>query len=171
MSAPAGPAVDRYAEMTRAFRWDVPASYNIARACCGRWAGDRARFALYWEDEDGSTAAYTFWDLQQRANRLANALAPGGTVVTYGAMGRQALQMPNGLLIFNDLRFRGFWVTQWFRHAGAEETQAMMKSICELAAKGVLTAQVAATFALSDSAKALEAAAGDRRGGKILFRM
>ena len=75
MSAPAGPAVDRYAEMTRAFRWDVPASYNIARACCGRWAGDRARFALYWEDEDGSTAAYTFWDLQQRANRLANALA------------------------------------------------------------------------------------------------
>ena len=105
------------------------------------------------------------------ALRLANALAPGGTVVTYGAMGRQALQMPNGLLIFKDLRFRGFWVTQWFRHAGAEETQAMMKSICELAAKGVLTAQVAATFALSDSAKALEAAAGDRRGGKILFRM
>jgi len=27
------------------------------------------------EDEAGSTAAYTFWDLQQHANRLSNALA------------------------------------------------------------------------------------------------
>ena len=39
---------------------------------------DRARFALYWEDESGATAAYTFWDLQQQANRLSNALAALG---------------------------------------------------------------------------------------------
>ncbi|MFO1284934.1 MAG: AMP-binding protein [Burkholderiales bacterium] len=75
MSADPGPAPDRYAEVFGAFRWDVPPDYNIARACCGRWAADRSRFALYWEDEDGSTAALTFWDVQQRANRLANALA------------------------------------------------------------------------------------------------
>jgi len=66
---------DRYDELARAFRWNVPPRYNIARACCGQWAGDRARFALYWEDESGATAAYTFWDIQQRANRLSNALA------------------------------------------------------------------------------------------------
>ena len=51
---------------TRAYRWNVPAHFNIAQACCGRWADDRARFALYWEDESGATAALTFWDLQQR---------------------------------------------------------------------------------------------------------
>jgi acetyl-CoA synthetase len=70
--------VDRYAAIHAAYRWDVPDDFNIARACCGRWAGDRARFALYWEDETGATAAYTFWDLQQQANRLANALAAFG---------------------------------------------------------------------------------------------
>jgi acetyl-CoA synthetase len=66
---------DRYEEIYRAFRWDVPERYNIARACCGQWAEDRARFALYWEDESGATSAWSFWDIQQAANRLSNALA------------------------------------------------------------------------------------------------
>ncbi len=71
-------AVDRYAELHAAYRWDVPGHFNIAEACCGRWAEDRSRFALYWEDEGGARAAYTFWDLQREANRLANALAGRG---------------------------------------------------------------------------------------------
>ncbi|MGH8726202.1 MAG: AMP-binding protein, partial [Burkholderiales bacterium] len=69
---------DRYAELYGSFRWNVPERYNIARACCGQWAGDRSRFALYWEDESGATAAYSFWDIQQAANRLSNALAALG---------------------------------------------------------------------------------------------
>jgi acetyl-CoA synthetase len=71
-------AVDRYAELHAAHRWNVPDDFNIAHACCGRWAEDRARFALYWEDEDGARAALTFFDLQQQANRLSNALAAAG---------------------------------------------------------------------------------------------
>ena len=67
--------VDRYAELYRAYRWDVPARYNMAQICCGQWAGDRNRFALYWEDESGAVAAYSFWDIQVAANRLSNALA------------------------------------------------------------------------------------------------
>jgi acetyl-CoA synthetase len=67
-------STDRYAELHRAYRWNVPPQFSIAEACCGRWAADRTRMALYWEDEDGATATYTFWDLEQQANRLANAL-------------------------------------------------------------------------------------------------
>jgi len=66
---------DRYAELYRAYRWEVPARYNMAHICCGQWAEDRSRFALYWEDESGATAAYSFWDIQVAANRLSNALA------------------------------------------------------------------------------------------------
>ena len=40
--------------------------------------GRPARFALYWEDESGATAAYSFWDIQQAANRLSNAPAALG---------------------------------------------------------------------------------------------
>jgi len=66
---------DRYREVYDSFKWEVPARFNIGAACCGRHSADRTRFALYWEDEAGSSEAYTFWDLQQRANRLSNALA------------------------------------------------------------------------------------------------
>jgi acetyl-CoA synthetase len=69
---------DRYDELTRSFRWNVPQRYNIAQACCGQWAEDRSRFALYWEDESGASAAYSFRDIQQQANRLSNALAALG---------------------------------------------------------------------------------------------
>jgi len=70
--------VNRYDELYRGFRWEVPARLNIAQASCGRWAADRSRFALYWEDESGASAAYSFWDIQQQANRLSNALAALG---------------------------------------------------------------------------------------------
>jgi len=69
---------DRYDELYRSWRWGVPARLNIAEVCCGRWAADRSRFALYWEDESGETAKYTFWDLQREPNRLSNALAALG---------------------------------------------------------------------------------------------
>ena len=69
---------DRYREIFDAFRWEVPRHFNMGTACCGRWAPDRTRFAMYWEDEGGATAALTFWDIQQQANRLSNALAALG---------------------------------------------------------------------------------------------
>ena len=65
---------DRYREIFAQHRWDVPADFNIAEAVCRRHAQDRSRFAMYWEDESGDKSALTYWDLQQRANRLSNAL-------------------------------------------------------------------------------------------------
>ncbi|MGH8683139.1 MAG: acyl-CoA synthetase [Burkholderiales bacterium] len=70
--------MDRYQEIYRSYRWQVPERFNIAAACCGRHAGDRHRFCMYWEDESGATSALTYWDIQQRANQLANALAALG---------------------------------------------------------------------------------------------
>jgi len=70
--------VNRYEELYRSFRWDVPARYNIAHACCGQWADDPTRVALHWEDESGATASYSFRDIQLAANRLSNALAALG---------------------------------------------------------------------------------------------
>ncbi|HSJ97553.1 MAG TPA: AMP-binding protein, partial [Myxococcota bacterium] len=39
---------------------------------------ERHRLALYWEDEDGAARVLGYWDLQQAANRLSNALAALG---------------------------------------------------------------------------------------------
>lgn len=69
---------DRYREVYEAFRWEVPGRFNVAHYCCDRWATERHRLALYWEDESGETRALSFWDLREAANRLANALAALG---------------------------------------------------------------------------------------------
>jgi len=71
---------DRYREIYDAFRWDVPARFNIGAACCSRHVHDRNRLALRWEDEDGSVASLTFSELQHEANRLSNALTALGVV-------------------------------------------------------------------------------------------
>lgn len=84
------PYANSYEELCAGFRWNVPARYNIAWDCCGRWAQERSRFALYYEDESGQTAAYSFWDLQGEANRLSNVLAALG--VQHGD--RVAIMLP-----------------------------------------------------------------------------
>lgn len=105
----------------------------------------------------------------ESALRLAKALAPSGTIVTYGAMGRQPLKIPNGLLIFQDLTWRGFWVSQWYRRATTEEREAMLTELCALAQRGVLHTPVERIYPLEEAAAALEYAATGRRRGKILF--
>jgi len=79
-----------YAAMHAGFRWQVPPRYNIGVDVCGRWANDRSRFALYYEDEAGHREAWTFWDIQQAANRLSNVLAALGTL----AGERVAIMLP-----------------------------------------------------------------------------
>jgi acetyl-CoA synthetase len=68
----AGP--DRWREVYEAFRWEVPPGFNIAHACCRRWADEPGRLALRWEDESGETRALTYAELQQAANRASNVL-------------------------------------------------------------------------------------------------
>lgn len=38
------------------------------------------------------------------------------TKVTYGGMSKQPVMVPTGLLIFNDVRCSGFWMTRWCVH-------------------------------------------------------
>jgi len=75
----------------------------------------------------------------ESALRVARSLAPGGTIVTYGAMARQPLKIPNGMLIFGDLTWRGFWVSRWYRDGSTkEERSTMFARLFALAARRIL---------------------------------
>ena len=68
-------ATDRYAELHHGFRWAVPALFNIAQACCARWALEAPdTIAIRHEREDGATAQLSYAELQRDANRLSHAL-------------------------------------------------------------------------------------------------
>jgi acetyl-CoA synthetase len=66
---------DHYAELYENFRWHVPVWFNLAEACCGRWARDTPQaVAILHDHESGRAASHSFGELQQAANRLAQAL-------------------------------------------------------------------------------------------------
>src|SRR5213596_275536 len=105
----------------------------------------------------------------ESALRLANCLAPGSTLVTFGAMSLQPLKIPNGLLIFKDLRFRGIWINKWYDNATASDRMAAFNPIFEMAGRALLQTKVEKSYPLSEIKTAVEHAARARRGGKIIF--
>ena len=70
---------NRYAELHAGFRWHVPADFDIAEACCTRWARDTPdAIAIRHEHEDGTRASTTYRALDRDADRLAAALCKLG---------------------------------------------------------------------------------------------
>lgn len=68
---------DNWAAMHRGFGWQVPEHFNIAQACCTRWAQARGgddRVAIRAHASAGP-ATLSFAQLQREANRLSNLLA------------------------------------------------------------------------------------------------
>jgi acetyl-CoA synthetase len=69
---------DGYDDLLESFEWEVPESFNMASYVCDRWAEERGRVALFADDGAGNTETYTYWQLQNAANSLANHLADRG---------------------------------------------------------------------------------------------
>jgi trans-2-enoyl-CoA reductase len=106
----------------------------------------------------------------ESALRLANCLAPGSTLVTYGAMSLQPLKIPNGLLIFKDLRFRGIWINKWYDNATPAQRMEAFQHLFEMAKRGLLQTKVEKAYPLSEAKTAVAHAARGQRGGKIIFQ-
>jgi mitochondrial enoyl-[acyl-carrier protein] reductase / trans-2-enoyl-CoA reductase len=103
------------------------------------------------------------------ALRLANCLAPGGTLVSFGAMSLQPLKIPTGLLIFKDLRFRGIWINKWYDNATMQERVDTFHALFEMAERGLLKTKVERSYPLTEAKAAVAHAAQGKRSGKIIF--
>jgi trans-2-enoyl-CoA reductase len=105
----------------------------------------------------------------ESALRLANCLAPGSTVVTFGAMSLQPLKIPNGLLIFKDLRFRGIWINKWYDNATPTQRMEAFHRLFEMAKRGLLKTKIEKSYPLTEAKAAVAHAAQGKRSGKIIF--
>lgn len=100
--------------------------------------------------------------------RLAQSLAPGGTVVTYGAMSGEPCTLSAASLIFRGITLRGFWLARWFRTTEPQKRAALFGELVALIASGQLHARVQATYGIDAIKEAVAAAASGERDGKIL---
>jgi trans-2-enoyl-CoA reductase len=105
----------------------------------------------------------------ESALHLANCLAFGGTLVSFGAMSLQPLKIPTGLLIFKDLRFRGIWINKWYDDATMQERMEAFKRLFDMAKRGLLKTKVEKAYPIDDAKAAVAHAAQSKRSGKIVF--
>lgn len=101
--------------------------------------------------------------------RLAQALAPGGTLVNYGAMGGEPCVLSPASLIFRGIVLRGFWLARWFKTSDPQARARLFGELASLVADGTLHARVQATYGLDRIRDAIAAAAAPGRSGKILL--
>jgi acetyl-CoA synthetase len=72
---------DNYARMHAGFRWQVPEEFNIAQACCTRWANAPdagKRIAIRAHGAPKERRFLTYQELQQRADALSHVLVELG---------------------------------------------------------------------------------------------
>lgn len=73
------PTASTYADIMRAFRWIVPAAYNIGVDVCHKWAAvEPERVAILDARPDGSIDEWRYGRLAKAANRLSNVLVAHG---------------------------------------------------------------------------------------------
>ncbi len=92
MSTSILPACRSYEDLLNRFRWNIPKVFNIAVACCDRWADGSGRVALIHETAGGVIERITFDTLRTVSARFGNVLKAHGI----GAGDRVAVLLPQG---------------------------------------------------------------------------
>jgi len=144
-----------YEEVYEAFRWDIPEFYNIGVDICDKWAHQRYRLALIYEDEKGEVERYTFWDLKRLSNGLANGLKAHG-IETGDRIGIMLPQSPEAGIAHIATYKMGAVVIPLFTLFG---TEALEYRLSNSEAKGIVTdeANLPKVLAIKDKLPHLKA--------------
>ncbi len=103
------------------------------------------------------------------ALRLMELLAPEGIHITYGAMARQALKVPNRFLIFKQIQLHGLWVTKWMNALSMAERQSLFDRLASFVREGKLALPVERVYPLDQVAAGVTHAQTNQRGGKVMI--
>ena len=98
-----------------------------------------------------------------------NSLRQRGKMLVYGMLSLKETPVNNGLMIFKGLTIQGFWLTEWLSSAPREVRQQAAQEVIAMLNDGTLKVQVAATYPLTDTVKAVVDSQKEGRSGKILI--
>jgi trans-2-enoyl-CoA reductase len=103
------------------------------------------------------------------ALRLMDTLADKGIHVTYGAMSRRSLKVPNKFLIFKRIQLHGFWVTEWIKENDPCLVANTYQQLARWITEGKLAQPIDSIYPLAEISTALGRAMEDQRNGKVLL--
>lgn len=103
------------------------------------------------------------------AIRLMDLLSPEGMMVTYGAMSRRSLKVPNKFLIFKNLRLHGLWITKWFEKASSAELYQALEPLAKMILDGTLYTATDEVIPMKYHRRAMQRAMEGGRKGKVIL--
>jgi NADPH:quinone reductase-like Zn-dependent oxidoreductase len=103
------------------------------------------------------------------AIHLMDVLAPEGTMVTFGAMSRKSLKVPNKFLIFKNLNLSGLWITGWFEKASTADLYEVLNPLATMMLERELVLPVDEVVPLKDFKRAILRAQEGGRPGKVIL--
>lgn len=104
------------------------------------------------------------------ASALASLLGDGGSLVSFGVMSREALQIPSADLIFRQVTVKGFWGSRARTTTSPEDMRRLIGELLTRASSGQLKLDVEETFHFADVARAAAANSRPGRKGKVLLK-
>lgn len=105
------------------------------------------------------------------AGEMLKVLSPGATMLVYGALSMEPLQLPGGQLIFRTATVRGFWLTDWKKRTPKALRDQTCQALMACMAEGRLACPVAGVHPLDHWREALAQAQASGRSGKVLISM
>jgi NADPH:quinone reductase-like Zn-dependent oxidoreductase len=101
---------------------------------------------------------------------LLSVLGEKGTLVSFGLMSGEPMQLSSGDMIFKQSVVKGFWLAKIGPTLAPETMKGLIGEIVQGVASGEVKLAVSDVFDLDDVAKAVAAAGEPRRKGKVLIR-
>ena len=138
---------------------------NVISTAQPEWQ-ERARALL------GSTLAHAAVDSIGGAASAAllGLLGEGGTLVSFGTMAGEPMQIDSGSLIFKQATVKGFWGSKVSQALSADDKRRLVGELLQRTLAGELLLPVEAIYDLADAAQAAAASLQPGRKGKVLLK-
>lgn len=103
--------------------------------------------------------------------RLVRCLSPDSTLVIYGLLSGEPVQVPTARVVFEGITVTGFSRIRALAAMGRADARARYRELAQLVISGQLTSEVAAVYPLEEVRATLRHAGQAQRDGKIVLRM
>lgn len=100
---------------------------------------------------------------------LLNTLTAGGTLVAYGMLSGEPLQLAPTTMIYGHVKVKGFSYQRTLEKMPSQQLEATVDAIAQMVQRDDLHTTIAATYTLDEVQLAIDHAGLDYRDGKILF--
>ena len=105
----------------------------------------------------------------ESALRLMSLLSTNGTHVTYGAMSKRPLKIPNSFLIFKNLTIKGLWLSRWLNSEKKDKIEEVYHNLANKMLEGNMNQPVDSIYEIDQLVEAINRSMQEGRKGKVLI--